>query len=258
MGDRPLIVVLLWLPVTALRVSARSLEFLLGRACLAAAICLHFCLLHLMIRTSALPMLLTGAVRGVIVLGAGTAVGYAAWWQLALVLREGISLWISLPTDLLCVLIVTSLTIRGLKGQEIKDFRPYIILTLKDFVSFLLTLVSPTQLLVLSVLFWPRLYQMPKAVLTYHEEAIKAVGLGLIDTLCLAIALPMFLFPWRLKDEWTGLKDIQPWSRISVLSLMLLNTVADFFFIVPLVVVVATVYRLPRLVRALRELPISL
>ncbi len=144
MGDRPLIVVLLWLPVTALRATARTLEFLLGRACLSLAISLHFCLLHLMIRTSALAMLLTGAIRGLLVLGIGAAVGYAAWWQLALVLREGISLWISLPTDLLCVLILTSLTIRGLKGHEIKDFRPYIILTLKDFVSCLLTLVVPT------------------------------------------------------------------------------------------------------------------
>lgn len=257
MGDRPLIVVLLWLPVTALRISLRILELVLGRVCLSVAICLHFCLLHLMIRTSALTMLFSGALRGVIVLGTGTAVGYAAWRQLALVLREGISLWISLPTDLLCVLIVISLTVRGLKGQEIKDFRPYVILTLRDFVSFLLTLVSPTQLLVLSVPAWPRLYLMSKSVPTYHESAIQALGLALFDTLCLVIALPMCVLPWRLKAEWSSLKDLQPWSRIPVLFYMLLNTIADVFFLLPLLVVIVTVYRLPRLVRTLRILPLS-
>lgn len=98
---------------------------------------------------------------------------------------------------------------------------------------------------------------MPKTVLSYQEEAIRALGLGLIDTICVVLALPMLVLPWRLKEEWDNLRNMQPQSRISALFSLLLSTLADVLFIFPLLIVVFTLYRLPKLVYSLRNLPFS-
>ena len=250
MGDRPLIVVILWLPVTVLRFTSRVLEFILGSLCYFLATCLHFCLLRLMLRTSAFTMLVTGFIRGLLVFSTLLPLLYLLWWQLNFLLREHISLWISLPTDLLCILLLITLTIRGLKGKEIRDFRPYIVLTLHDFVSVLLTL-----LLMVSIVGLPRWYVMPKAVLTYHSESIQALFLSLIDLCCLLISLPMLVLPWRLKANWESLLSLSPVHRIPYLSSLLLATLADVFFIVPLLLVLLTLYRLPRLLKDLYTHP---
>lgn len=98
---------------------------------------------------------------------------------------------------------------------------------------------------------------MPKAVISYQEEAIRALGLGLIDAVCVVLALPMLVFPWRLKDEWANLRNMQPQSRIPALFFLLLNTFADIFFILPLFLVILTIYRLPKLVKSLQNLSLS-
>lgn len=143
MGERPLIVVLLSVPVKCLVTAKQVTGKVLGDLVVGGALALFALLKVLEMRTSMPFMLLSGLMRG-LVLGISLFIGIqGAKMLLSYVISENLSLYVSIPTTFTMFLTLFNITWKRVAAKEIPSFSPLLFLTFLDLFSFFLTLVSP-------------------------------------------------------------------------------------------------------------------
>lgn len=143
MGERPLIVVLLSVPVKCLVAAKQATGKVLGDLVVGGSLALFALLKALEMRTSIPVMLLSGLMRGVVV---GVSLFIAiqgAKMLLSYVISDKLSLYVSIPTTFTLFLTLFNITWKRVAAKEIPNFAPLLFLTFLDLFSLFLALVSP-------------------------------------------------------------------------------------------------------------------
>lgn len=145
MGDRPLIVVLLSVPVRCILTVKRILGKLFGDLLVLVLYSLYSLLRAFELRDSVSKLLLSALIRSAILAFMVYFVYLALqWWLYVCLVQQKVPLSVTLTTSLILILTTISIVQKRVSAHEIPDFRPLISLTLLDFSSLLLTIVPST------------------------------------------------------------------------------------------------------------------
>ena len=142
MVERPLIVVLLSVPVQCIITAKRTAGKLLGVFIVGLAYVLYSLLTALKLRTSVPLMLLSGLCRGFILIFSLLISAKYAKMLFAYAWSENIPLYLSISTTLALFLTISNITMKRLEAKDIPDFGPILILTFLDLFALCTTLVS--------------------------------------------------------------------------------------------------------------------
>lgn len=142
MVERPLIVVLLSVPVRCIITAKEIAGKLLGDFIVGLAYALYSLLTALQQRSSVPLMLLSGLFRGFVLIFSLFISIKCAEVLFAYALSENIPLYMSICTALVLFLTISNITRKRLAAKEIPNFGPILILAFLDLFALFITAVS--------------------------------------------------------------------------------------------------------------------
>jgi hypothetical protein len=142
MVERPLIVVLLSVPVRCIIVAKEIAGTLLGDFIVGLAYALYSLLTALQLRSSVPLMLLSGLFRGFVLIFSLFTSAKCAKMLFTYALSENIPLYMTICTTLVLFLTISNITRKRLAAKEIPNFGPILILAFLDLFALFITLVS--------------------------------------------------------------------------------------------------------------------
>lgn len=143
MVERPLIVVLLAVPVRCISVTRKIAGKVLGDLIVGLCYTLYSLLKALQLRSSVPLMLLSGLFRGFILTYSLFLTAKCSKTLFTYIMSENIPLYMSICTTLILFLTISNITRKRLAENQIPNFGPVLIFTFLDLFALFITIVSP-------------------------------------------------------------------------------------------------------------------